>query len=59
MAKKDAMAAAQAVIKDNPTWSDERVWAALKEDGFELDDKALISDARYELGAKDTWKKEK
>jgi len=55
---KNAKLAAAALIRANPTWSDERVWAALKEAGFSLDDKAFVADVRYELGAKHTWKKE-
>lgn len=55
--KPSAKAAAKALIKANPTWSDERVWAALKESGYEPADKAVVSEVRYALGAKSPdWK---
>lgn len=58
-AKKEAKAAIAALIKANPTWSNDRVWAALKEDGYTLDDKVLISDVRTDLGdKKPSWAKE-
>jgi hypothetical protein len=58
-AKKDAKAAIKAVIYDNPTWTDERVWAELKAAGHEPSDKHFISATRDEMGAKHTWAKPK
>jgi hypothetical protein len=57
MTKKEAKSAISALIYDNPTWSDERIWAALKEAGYDSETKVLIGDVRYAMGAKDTWEK--